>query len=36
MTLAAWTTGRSGSGLAEAKAQLPAIVALLERYGVTE
>jgi hypothetical protein len=33
MTLAAWTTGRSGSGLAEAKAQLPAIVSLLERYG---
>jgi hypothetical protein len=27
--LTAWTTGRSGSGAAEAKAELPEIVALL-------
>lgn len=35
MSLTAWTTGRSGSGVAEARAQLPAIVALLEQYGAT-
>jgi hypothetical protein len=33
MALAAWTTGRSGSGLAEAKAELPRIVALLASRG---
>jgi hypothetical protein len=36
MALAAWTTGRSGSGLVEAKEQLPRIVALLTRYGAVE
>jgi hypothetical protein len=33
IVLAAWTTGRSGAGLAEARAQLPAIVRLLEQFG---
>ena len=33
MVLARWTTGRSGSGQLEARAQLPEIVRLLERYG---
>jgi len=33
MSLTASNTGRSGSGSAEAKAQLPAIVALLKRHG---
>ena len=36
MVLARWTTGRSGSGLAEAKAQLPEIVRLLKEYGAEE
>lgn len=35
MVLATWTTGRGGSGGAEAKAQLPAILALLERHGAS-
>jgi len=33
MVLARWTTGRSGSGLEEAKAELPEIVRLLELHG---
>jgi len=33
LALAAWTTGRSGSGFAEARAQLPQIVALLASHG---
>jgi hypothetical protein len=36
LVLAAWTTGRSGSGLKEARAQLPEIVRLLRHYGATE
>jgi ankyrin repeat protein len=35
MALTASNTGRSGSGMAEARAQLPAIVALLERHGAS-
>ena len=35
LLLAARTTGRSGSGLAAAKAQLPEIVRLLESHGAT-
>jgi ankyrin repeat protein len=36
MALTAWTTGRSGSGLAMAKAQLPEIVALLRHHGAAD
>jgi ankyrin repeat protein len=36
LALAAWTTGRSGSGLAEVRAQIPEIVRLLRQYGAKE
>jgi hypothetical protein len=34
MQLAEWTTGKSGSGSPEAKAQQEEIVRLLRRHGV--
>jgi ankyrin repeat protein len=36
LMLCAWTTGRSGSGGAEARAELPEIVRLLRQYGAAE